>query len=221
MMRLMPVAALAMVLGSGSTWAVARDDEKPIPAPVPTPTTTPPLKAPDFSGYTLVGDVIGEVVKADDKSVTFRVTWMVSAPSKSRPRLSGNHRNFNNPFSMARHHASLKQEHHDYQLEFVPESLVRFKHLPPKLDGDGKKTSYTQKELDELKQPYSVPGYQASPSDLTPGTYIEVFVIRDKSIHADKAKEDDLRVKYAIILGHDPNPPKDIASPPKTPSKKP
>lgn len=215
MTRTLPALVLVTALGLGT--ALAADDtpaEKTAPAPA--------LKAPDFSNYTTVGDVFGEVVKADVNSVTFRVTWdvTVSGGGRGRPRLSGNHRNFHNPFTMRRS-TQVKHEHHDYQLEFVPESLVRLKHLPPKLDAEGKKTNYTAKELDELKQPYSVPGYQATQADLTPGTWIEVFVIRDKSIPASKVKEDDLRVKYAIVWGHDPNPPKDIASPPKTPAKKP
>jgi hypothetical protein len=47
-----------------------------------------------------------------------------------------------------------------------------------------------------------------------------VILIRDKSIPAAKATEDDLRIKYAIVLGKDPHPPKDIANAEKTDPKK-
>ncbi len=215
------LSVLVLGLAFGIGFAQAADDQ-PVVAP-----PTPSQKAPDWSHYTMVGDVAAMVVKADEKSVTFRVTWNVTVQAKGKrsrgkPRLNGNNRNFNNPFSMRRNNSrtQTKQEHHDYQLEFVPESLVRFKHLPPKFDIDGKKASHTQREMDQLKQPYTVPGYVASYADLTPGTWIEVYVIRDKSIKAENVQENDLRVKYAIILGQDPNPPKDIASPSKAPPKK-
>ena len=45
-----------------------------------------------------------------------------------------------------------------------------------------------------------------------------MIVVRDKSIAAEKVTEGDLRVKYAIILGQDPNPPKDNSNP--APAKK-
>ena len=109
--------------------------------------------------------------------------------------------------------ANYKEQHHDYELEFVPESLVRAKTLPPKTNDSGKRVDYTQKELDELRAPEGAPSYAASSADLVPGSIVEVRMIRDKSITAAKATEDDLRVKYAIILGKDPNPPKDISNP--------
>ncbi|HJZ56237.1 MAG TPA: hypothetical protein VKE74_14820 [Gemmataceae bacterium] len=224
MMRRMATVGLGLVLGLGSILSqAAADDPKPDDKTdsksdtksdtKPTPPMT--IKAPDFSNYTNVADVVGEVIKSNDKAITLRVTWMVAQPSKSRPRLSANNRNFQNPYSSGRNnHPQLKQEHHDYELEYVPESLVRIKTLPPKFDDNGKKTFYSAKEMDELRQPYTAPGYSASKGDLTPGTIVEVHVIRDKSIPAAKASEDDLRLKYVVILGHDPHPPKDT-SPPK------
>jgi hypothetical protein len=214
-------AGLGLALGLGAALPAATADDPKPEEPAPRPTSSPALKAPDYSGYANVADVVGEVVRNTDKTLTFRVTWMVTQPSKSRPHLSANSRNFHNPYSSNRNaHPHLKAEHHDYQLDYVPESLIRFKHLPPKTDANGKKASYTEKEMDELKQPYSIPGYQASASDLTPGTIVEVHVIRDKTIPAAKATENDLRVKYVVILGHDPNPPKDLTSPSKNPPKK-
>lgn len=174
-------------------------------------------KRPDFTGYVYVSDVVGEVVKADDKSVTVRVTWY-SVQSKGggrgRPSLYGNRRNYRNPFApnMNRpRQPQIKEQHHDYTLGFLPQSLVRTRVLPAKTDENGKKVSYTQKEIDELRKPDGVTGYAASAFDLTPGTIVELILIRDKSVSAEKAAESDLRVKYAIIWGKDPNPPKDIA----------
>src|SRR5262245_31419898 len=111
-------------------------------------------KGPDWSGYTTVGDVVGEVVKADDKKLTLRVTWFVPQTGGGihRPGLSGHAGNFRNPFSphMSRPRPGAKEEHHDYELAFVDGSLVRTKTLPTKTDEKGKRVDYTQKELDAL-----------------------------------------------------------------------
>lgn len=185
-----------------------------------------PTKAPDWSAYARVGDVVGEVVKADDKSITLRVTWFMpqvkngGGNNARRPQLGNNNRNFRNPYARGGNRprgggprVTFKEQHHDYTLEFVPESLVRLRSLPPKYDESGKRASYTQKELDLIRAPEGVPGYTASHFDLRPGSVVEVVIIRDKSIPASKATEEDLRVKYAIILGKDPNPPRDISDP--------
>ena len=174
-------------------------------------------KAPDWSGYTTVSTVVGEIVKADSKQLTLRVTWFVpqAKGGLQKPALSINAHGYRNPFvpNMTKPRPGFKEEHHDYELEFVAESLVRTKHLPPKLDEKGKRVDYTQKELDALRAPAGVTGFAASTGDLTPGTIVEVIMIRDKSIPAAKATEDDLRVKYAIILGKDPNMPKEGTKP--------
>src|SRR5438094_50720 len=98
-------------------------------------------RKPDWSGYTTVGDVVGEVVKADGKTLTLRVTWFVPpGGGNHRPGLGMNSGSFRNPYSptMSRPRAGLKEEHHDYELGFVDNSLVRMKTLPPKLDEKGK-----------------------------------------------------------------------------------
>jgi hypothetical protein len=204
-------AAFALGLALVSLPALADEETKP------TTPKDPPPKSP-FSGYTFVSDVVGEVVRSDDKSVTVRITWLQPTnANNNRPRLSQNNRNFHNPY--VNHNrppqVKLKQQHHDYQLEYLDASLVRTKTLPTKTDDNGKKVSLTQKELDELRQPPGAPAYAASKFDLTAGTIVEVILIRDKTIPAAKATEDDLRIKYVTILGRDPNPPKDIANPPK------
>lgn len=190
-------------------------------AAAPGRTADPP---PDWTGYTTVSDFVGEVVKADDKAVTVRITWYVTQSSgNNRPRLSANNRNFRNPFSHHHHNNSLlslarassggsrpqiKEMHHDYELEYLPQSLVRAKALPAKLDDKGHKVPYTEKEREALRHPTSVPGYAADKKDVTPGTYVEVVLVRDRTISVTKATEDDLRIKYVYVLGHDPNPPK-------------
>ncbi len=180
-------------------------------------------KAPDFAGYQWVTMMTGEVVKADDSKVTVRVFWQQVVANGnnrgSRPSLHGNHgRSHHSPFATRRANSQLKWEHHDYDLPYVAESLVRNKTLPPKTNPDGKRGFYSAKEQDELNLPYAAPGYQAIKSDLVPGTIIEAHIIRDKNIPANKVADGDLRIKYAVVLRHDPNPPKDIVSP--TPAKK-
>ena len=195
------------------------DDETPSPSkkkePAPKPT--------DWSKYAYVSDVVGEIVKADSNKLVLRVTWSTTQTSGGgRPNLSANHRNFHNPYAQMPRppRVTVKQQHHDYELEFVPESLVRTKTLPPKFDDNGKKVNYKQKELDEIRAPSGAPGYAATVVDLVPGTIVEVIIIRDKSVPLAKATEGDLRVKYAIILGKDPNPPKDISNQKPAPKAK-
>ena len=187
----------------------------------PRPKSLGDQKLTDWSNYCYVADTVGEIVRADAGRLVLRVTWYethAQANRGGRRNLSGNHRNFRNPYAsnMNRPKNVTKEVHHDYELEFVTESLVRNKHLTPKAPGGGPAAQYTQAELDELRAPAGAPWYAASPADLTPGTIVEVIIIRDKHIRAENQKEDDLRVKYAIILGHDKNPPKDIANPTPT-----
>lgn len=170
----------------------------------------PPKKAPDYSGYVTVGEVVGEVVKADDKQVTIQVTWYVpqvrGGGGVRRPPI-GRGGNYRNPFAPNNNRprtpprVTLKEQKHDYDFRMVPESLIRFKSLPPKYDENGKRVSYSSKELDELRAPPGAPGYAASLFDLAPGTIVEVVAMRDRKIPAAKVTEDDLCVKYIIILG--------------------
>lgn len=170
----------------------------------------PPKKAPDYSGYVTVGEVVGEVVKADEKHVRIQVTWYVpqvkGGGGVRRPPIGrgGNYRNpyapnLNRPRSAPR--VTIKEHKFDYDFHLVPESLIRFKSLPPKYDENGKRVSYTTKELEELRAPSGAPGYAASLNELVPGTIVEVVAMRDRKIPANKVSEDDLCVKYVVILG--------------------
>lgn len=192
------------------------DDEKS-PSLATKPATTEKSTAPDFSSYKYVMTVWGEVVKSNESNVTLRIYWETVVQTSTtnrgaRPTLySSVNRNHYNPYTIRRPNVQVKTEHHDYTIPYVPESLVRTKTLPKKVGLDGKPVAYTDAEIDALKVPYSAVGYQASKSDLTPGTVVQVSVIRDKTIPTASVKDSDMRVKYAVIWGHDPNPPKDIS----------
>lgn len=199
----------------------AADESKPA-----SPTDVGDHKLTDWSKYSYVTDAVGEIVKADASKLTLRITWYVTQQQRNqygnrRPNLSGNHRNYRNPYNNGnRPKTVVKEQHHDYELEFVPESLVRNKHAPIKTNEKGERVNLNQAELNEARSPAGAPWYAASPTDLVPGTIVEVIIIRDHKIPIDKVKEDDLRVKYAIILGHDKNPPKEDPPKGKTNTKK-
>src|SRR5262245_40746896 len=100
MRRVVLRAGAAFALSLGLVTLVTAEDSKPVKEPA--------LKAPDWSGYVYVTDVVGEVVKADDKSVTLRITWFEAEVKKGgnnnnnrnpRQKLGRNNRNFRNPFA--------------------------------------------------------------------------------------------------------------------------
>src|SRR4051794_7804393 len=57
-------------------------------------------KRPDWSGYTTVGDVVGEVVKADANKLTLRVTWFLpqAKGGLQKPSLTITAHGYRNPF---------------------------------------------------------------------------------------------------------------------------
>jgi hypothetical protein len=176
------------------------------------------IKGPDYSSFRTLSLLTAEVVKSDDTKVTMRVYWQVAVPGRNNRRsLNGGGRH-HSPFMMRRPNVQVKWEHKDYIVPFVEESLVRTKSLPPKLDSNGKRGYYSAKEQDEMKVPFSAPGYQATKADLVPGTIVEAHLMHDKLIPPSKVTDADVKVQYLVILRHDPNPPKDIAAPPKAPS---
>jgi hypothetical protein len=175
LMRYGFACALGLGLATLPAGTSAADDTK-------TPAKETPTKAPDFSKYVYVKDVTGEVVKADDKKITVRIsgTGLKAQPNpKARPM--------------------VVEMHTDYEYTFLPESLVRTLVLPPKPEENGKKVPYTPKEKEALKIPVGVIGYVAATSDLTKGTTVNVILVREKSISASKATDDDLRIKYVVI----------------------
>jgi len=204
----------AFVFGLGLiALPVAADDTSP--SKPKAPMKEPVAKAPTFPGYIFVTDAVGEVVKADDKTVTLRITWYTTQQSRgnNRVNLNSRNRNYHNPFARNTRPAQVKEQHQDYNLDYLPQSLVRTRTLPTKTDETGKRVHHTQKEIDELRLPDGAPAYASSKLDVTPGTFLEVYLIRDKNVPDEKATDADLRIKYAFVLGKDPNPPKDIANP--------
>lgn len=228
MTRRAPRIALGLALGLGVTLGVVSAADTKRSPDTPKVPAVDKGKAPDFSGYVAVTKVTGEVVKGNESSLTLRIYWQqVTAKNGGgnrgrgrRPSLYGNQgRGYHSPYMTRRPNVRVKTEHHDYDLPYLPESLVRVNQLPPKIGPDGKKGFYSQAEQNELKVPYSVPGYQASKADLTPGTVVDAYVVRDKSIPANMVTDADMRLKYVVIIGHDPNPPADITNPPKSKKK--
>src|SRR5690242_6072646 len=113
--RAVSAAALSCSLASFPVLTAA--DEPVIPK---APEST--SKGPDWSKYAYVTDVVGEIVKADSSKLTLRVTWYVTQTqgnNNRRPNLSVNHRHFRG-YGQSRPHVTVKEQHHDYELEYVP-----------------------------------------------------------------------------------------------------
>lgn len=207
MSRFVSRIAVAAVLGGSLLAAPARAADSTPPVV--------PLRAPDWSSYSTVGELVGEVIKLDDAGFTLRVVWATAVPSRSgRGRSSMRMGRSHNPLSMIRRMArnnsrppKIQQHHQDLQFVFAESGLVRWKSPPPKLDDNGKKIPYSPKEQEALKQPPGVTGWAAERTDLQVGHVVEVVLVKPKSVPSSKATLSDLRVKYAVILGTDPHPP--------------
>jgi hypothetical protein len=184
MSRFLTRFAAVAVVGLGFAALAADDDKKA--------DEKKSDKGPDWSAYATVGEPVrGEVVKADDKGLTLRISWLTAGKGGAK------HQMFRpkNP----------NEKHTDYQLTYAEEGMVRWKTLPDKgTDDKGKPVKYTDKERSELRKPTSAPGYSAERGDLKPGTLVDVTLVRPREIAADKAKLEDLKVKYAVIVGTDP-----------------
>lgn len=190
MSRLLSRFAAVAVLAAGLTaLAVADDDKKPAEK------KPEPAKPADWSAFAAAGEIHGEVVKADDSGFTLRVSWLAPA-GKSNTRAK-----------QFRPQAP-NEKYQDYQLTFADPGLARWKTLPTKgTDEKGKAVPYTEKERTELRKPTSAPGYAAEHGDLKPGHLVEVTLVRPKEISSEKATLQDLKVKYAVIVGTDPKGP--------------
>jgi hypothetical protein len=159
----------------------AKKDAKPVAS----------AKAPDWTAFANAGEMLATVVSATDDSVTVRVSWAVPSGGGNRGGRGGGRPN-------------VKEQHTDYDLKFADGGMARWKKLPPKIDGDGKKAAYTPKEMETYKKPTGAPGYAAERTDLKAGYIVELHLLRPKEIKADKATAEDLSVKYAIIVGENP-----------------
>lgn len=147
-----------------------------------------------WGDYTTVGKVIAEVRSSDGDSLKMRVYWNSVTQGKTntgsrgrRPSLNGNHgRTAQNPLTIAKaaiaqaKSVKLKTEHHDYDVGFFPDTLVKG---APKAPG----------------------GATTQAGDLSPGTVIEAWLIRNKSIAAREARESDLKLRTVSVLGFNSN----------------
>jgi hypothetical protein len=186
MARIWSKLAVSAVFAAAAA-AIAADEKDAKPAK-----PAAAAKPADWSAYASAGEMLATVVTATEDSVTVRVSW--AAPSGGGNRGRGGRPN-------------VKEQHTDYDLKFADAGLARWKKLPPKLDGEGKKAAYTPKEMEEFKKPTGAPGYAAERADLKAGYIVELHLLRPKEIKADKATQDDLLVKYAIIVGENPKVP--------------
>lgn len=146
------------------------------------PTTLPGGKV-DWGLYVDHVKIAGEIDKVSESGMTLATTRYI-------PRGKGK--------------VDTKVEKTDYQ--YHDNALVRWVKAPPKLDIKGKKTSYTEKEMKELKAPPGSPGYAAAKSDLAKGSKVELQLMRPKGVSADKLVSTDYKIKY-VVIQDTPTPP--------------
>ncbi len=160
--------------------------------------------APDWSGYAVVTKATVLVESASADGVTIKV------PELERTKNNNNNGNRNRGRGRGRQGPGVKTVMKDHTIPFAPGGMVRWHRLPPKTDEKGNPAPYTAAEQTALHQPQGVPGYLAERTDLHAGQTVELTLVRPKSIPADKVKEGDLQVKYAVIMadsggpGHNP-----------------
>jgi hypothetical protein len=153
-------------------------------------------KPADWSKFVNVGEISGEVIKADESGFTVRVTWYgPKGGTNTRPQLSRGGGNQ----SRQQRTPQMVAQHHDYMLKYADNGLVRQLKLPPKTNEQGKKVEYTVKELENAKKPAGMPYYAAARTELAVGSTVEVHLVRSRDIPAAKAQESDILVKYVVM----------------------
>ena len=151
-----------------------------------------PDKPADWSGWVTVGVWNGEVSKLSKKggagfSVSSTTNTLTPGGKGKRPM----------PKTTAK----------STDVVLAEGALVRWAKLPPKLDEKGKRVARTEAEVAELRKPGGMKGYAADPSDLKPGQYVEVTMVRPKNVPVKDVQFSDLRAKLVVIVGENPNPP--------------
>jgi hypothetical protein len=205
--------ALAFGLGAVSLADVRADDEKKPeeksekekPETPPTPATIGSGPTARFTGYVHVADVHGEVVTASDSSLTVRIYYLAPKTTNNRNRGGGGRPSIGSNGMIHpshRRNPGVKWVHHDYHFDYHPDGLARVQKLPPKIDADGKRVDYTNKEFESMREPSGFPGYNLAKTDLRPGDIVDVNLVRDRSIPQSKSTESDLKVKWAKVTGH-------------------
>ncbi len=156
--------------------------DKPADKPAETPAVpAAPAVKPNWSGYVVTNTLTADVVSVVGNTITLRIKQPAAGKGK-------------------------KPTDKDFTVGLLPESAVRHRVLPPKLNEAGKVVARTSAEVSAFKPPSgTAPGFLASTDDLTPGTVVEVTLVRDRKIPPAKATDADLSVKLAVILGQDTN----------------
>jgi hypothetical protein len=164
---------------------------------------TPKPKAP---AYITVGDVTGEISKVDTNSITIKV------PKPPPPALNPKDKNYQQQMAQrAKLAADPKNAYTETKYEFAVDAQARIKHLPAKLDANGKKVPYTADEYKNLKGNAALPGWKADVSELKVGETVEAHVVQ--LAHPPKDSKVEYFVRWALIL-NDP-PAQNPANPPK------
>lgn len=160
---------------------------------------------PDFSDYAHAGEMVAVVQKADEKSVTVRVSWWQSTGgNRNMPRVGQNGRVQRQ--QRGNRGPQMKEQHKDYTFAYTEPGMVRWYKLGPKKDANGKTVDLTLKEREAMKAPQGAPGWYADRGELSAGQRVELFLVRPKSVPVSKAQLSDLKIKYALILGADSDP---------------
>ena len=175
------VSGLVFVSGS----AVADDEKKPDEKPkTEKPAKAPEPKAPDWSKFAKAGEAGGELVKMTDETITLR---------NQVPRRSGNRTTITNV---------------DVEYTWSEQGLARRDKPPTFFNDKGLPRTGTSDEIARLKKPAGVPGYMMERSELKNGDIVKLELVRPSNIPASKAKPEDLRIKYAIVMGEKAKPSK-------------
>jgi hypothetical protein len=150
---------------------------------LPVAGNAPPDSRPDWSKFVDHGEVVGEVIKCDQETVTLRQTARV--PSGRR---------------------GTRTENVDTVFRYAEHGLARSEQMPPFFDDKGLRRSPTASERQALKLPQGAPGYAIERTDLRNGDLVKLKLVRPRSVRADKVTPDDLSIKYAIKIGEKTDP---------------
>jgi hypothetical protein len=165
----------------------------------------------DWSMFVKHAEIGGVVVKADKDKIVLDV------PTLEKKQAGNNNNNNNNNNNKAGNRGgrnrrpSLTVGHEHVDVHYAAQGMVRYEKVPEVTDGKGGTTKPTGKELDKLRLPLGAPGYAAERTDLRPGHIVAITLVRPSTVTAEKASDDDILIKYAIIKG--------ITTPPKDAGK--
>ncbi len=126
--------------------------------------------APDWSKFLPAGEITAEVKKASGDEVTLKLP------------------------------GPMRGKWQEVTYQFAEEGMTRWAKIGPKFNAlTSKKVPLTAKELAPFKLPKGAPGYAGQKTDLKPGDFVTLQLVRPKAIKQSQLKQEDLRIKYAII----------------------